>query len=76
MAFNYAPVFGAAESNPSRFTTFGVTPSLTWKIDDNWQLVGSANYGKSTNRVITNQIDTVAQAAALAGTTTATALNP
>lgn len=76
VAFNYAPVFGAAESNPSRFTTFGVTPSLTWKIDDNWQLVGSANYGKSTNRVITNQIDTVAQAAALAGTTTATALNP
>ena len=76
VAFNYSPVFGMAEANPSRFTSAGLTPVLTYKVNDNWRLKASANWGRSSNTVHTYQIDTTAQANALAGTTTATALNP
>jgi len=77
VTFNYADAWGAAApKNTSRFTSAGVTPSLTYQINDDWRLKGSLNWGRSTNLVRTWQINTAAEAAALAGTTTATALNP
>jgi iron complex outermembrane receptor protein len=76
VAFNYSAVAGDALENPSNFTSAGLTPTLTYRFDGGWQLRATANYGRSTNTVHTRQINTTAQAAALAGTTTATALNP
>ncbi|GAW40958.1 Colicin I receptor precursor [Brevundimonas sp. SH203] len=77
VTFNYADAWGAAApKNTSRFTSAGVTPSLTYQINDDWRLKGALNWGRSTNLVRTWQINTAAEAAALAGTTTATALNP
>ncbi|WP_438851830.1 TonB-dependent receptor plug domain-containing protein [Brevundimonas nasdae] len=77
VSFNYADAWGtAAPKNNSRFTSTGVTPSLTYQINDDWRLKASLNWGRSTNQVRTWGINTAAEAAALAGTTTATALNP
>lgn len=77
VTYNYADALGAgAPENPSRFTSAGLTPSLTWQVNDDWRIKASLNWGRSTNLVRTWQINTVAEAAALAGTTTATALNP
>ena len=76
VAFNYSAVTGDALENPSNFSSMGVTPTLTYKFDGGWQLRATGNYGRSTNTVHTRQINTTAQAAALSGTTAATALNP
>lgn len=76
VAFNYSAVTGDAFENPSNFSSMGITPTLTYRFDGGWQIRATGNYGRSTNTVHTRQIDTTAQAAALAGTTTATALNP
>jgi iron complex outermembrane receptor protein len=77
VAFNYSAAWGVdAPENTSRFTSAGLTPSLTYQLTDDWRLRGSLNWGRSTNLVRTWQINTAAEAAALAGTTTATALNP
>ncbi|MET4685243.1 TonB-dependent receptor domain-containing protein [Brevundimonas faecalis] len=77
VTFNYADAWGgSAPKNTSRFTSAGVTPSLTYQINDDWRLKGSLNWGRSTNLVRTWQINTAAEAAALAGTSAATALNP
>lgn len=77
VTFNYSDAWGAAApKNTSRFTSAGVTPSLTYELNDDWRLKSSLNWGRSTNEVRTWQINTAAEAAALAGTTTATALNP
>lgn len=77
VAFNYSAAWGAgAPENTSRFTSAGLTPSLTYQLNEDWRLRGSLNWGRSTNLVRTWQINTAAEAAALAGTTTATALNP
>ena len=76
VAFNYAAVTGDALENPSNFTSMGFTPTLTYGFAGGWQFRATGNYGRSTNTVHTRQINTTAQAAALAGTTAATALNP
>lgn len=77
VTFNYADAWGeSAPKNTSRFTSAGVTPSLTYQVNDDWRLKASLNWGRSTNLVRTWQINTTAEAAALAGTTAATALNP
>ncbi|MFT4956601.1 MAG: iron complex outermembrane receptor protein [Brevundimonas sp.] len=74
--FNYSSAFGDAERNPSEFTSLGIAPELIWRAGGDWQVRAGLNYGRSTNEVSTYQINTVAEAAALAGTTVGTALNP
>ena len=77
VSFSYAPAYGdTASSNPSRFTSAGFTPSLTYQLGDDWRLRGSLNWGRSTNLVRTFTPNPIAEAAALAGMTSATALNP
>ena len=76
VAFNYAAVTGPALENPSNFSSMGITPTLTYAFGGGWQVRATGNYGRSTNTVHTRQINATAQAAALAGTTAATALNP
>ena len=74
--FSYADVFGPALESGAKLSAWGITPKLIWDINDSWQLNLSANYGHSDNVVRSNQINSVAEALALAGTTPETALNP
>lgn len=76
VAFNFASVFGDSLLTDQRFTTWQVVPSLKWNINDNWRAVATLNYGFGDGHVHADDVDRVAYAAALAGTTTATALNP
>lgn len=76
VSFDYSDVTGGPALNESEFSSLGVTPTLTYRFDGGWQLRAVANYGRSTNTTHELQINPVAQAAALAGTTLATALNP
>ena len=77
VTFNYDDAWGGSlPKNNSRFTSAGFTPSLTYQINDDWRLKASLNWGRSTNQVRSWGINTTAEAAALAGTTAATALNP
>jgi len=76
VTFSYADVFGPALESSSELSSWMVTPQLTWDVSDTWQLKVSANYGRSDNVVRSNQINSVSEAIALAGTTPETALNP
>ncbi len=76
VAFSYKDVFGPSVANPAKFSSAGVTPTLTLSLSDSWQVRGMINYGRSSNDTQEGVINTTAAAAALAGTTTATALNP
>lgn len=74
--FDYSPVFGKSTDNPARFTSWGLTPTFTYNLPHDWKLRGMVNYGQSYNSTIERQINTDAVTAALAATTTATALDP
>jgi len=76
VAFNFAPVFGNTVTQPQRFDSWGLTPTADIKLNANWNMRLMANYGHSWNNTIENAINGGNLAAALAGTTTATALNP
>lgn len=77
VTFSYDDAWGGSlPENNSRFTSAGFTPSLTYQINDDWRLKASLNWGRSTNQVRSWAINTTAEAAALAGATAATALNP
>ncbi|KCZ50518.1 hypothetical protein HY29_07070 [Hyphomonas beringensis] len=76
VTFSYEDVFGPALESSVDLSAWMVTPQLTWDFSETWQLKLSANYGRSDNVVRTNQINALAEAAALAGTTPETALNP
>ncbi len=76
VTWSYDRSLGPAVS-PHHFTSYGLTPKLTWDVDGNWRIVAEFNYGESfahvENRAVINP---QAEAAALAGTTIDTALNP
>jgi len=75
--FNFSPVAGAETLvSPQKFTSMGVTPTLTWSFGADWQLKMSGNYGRSVNIMQTRQVNAAAISSALAGTTLDTALNP
>lgn len=76
VAFSYDDAFGTSVSNPAKFSSAGITPTITLALGDSWQVRGMLNYGRSSNDTQEGVINTTAAAAALAGTTTATALNP
>ena len=77
VTFDYTPAFGATGTkSPARFTSLGITPSADIKFGEAWNLRALVNYGRSTNETTERTINAAAAGAALAGTTTATALNP
>lgn len=76
VAFNFAPVFGNGVVSPQRFDSWGITPTFDIDVGSNWNVRLMGNYGHSWNNTIQNGINGGNVAAALAGTTTATALNP
>ena len=77
VSFSYDEVFG---TNTEEFTTnlsaWGITPKLSWKINNSWNLTSSLNYGKSDNEILEPKINPALQAAALASSNPLTALNP
>lgn len=70
--------FGGLYSNSStnELDEYGITPSLTADFGNGWQLRLLGNFGASNLQTQAVAIDSAALTAALAGTTTATALNP
>lgn len=74
VAFSYAGVFD--DATPIELQEYGLTPTATLRLGGDWQLRVLGNYGVSKTESHSFAIDAAAQAAALAGTTTATALNP
>lgn len=76
VTYSYANSFGTAIS-PHHFEAYGFTPKLTWTVNDDWQVRAEFNYGESFAHVENrSSYNAVAEAEALAGTTTATALDP
>ncbi len=76
VALSFADVFGKSATSKARFDSYGVTPSISIGLGGNWQLRAMANFGESYNLVREQTINSTAATLALAGTTTATALNP
>lgn len=74
VGFSYAGVFD--NRGRVRLDEFGVTPTLTADLGGGWQFRALGNYGRSIVESHATNVDVVAQNAALAGTTLATALNP
>ena len=74
--FDFSSVFGKGIASPARFDSWGVTPTFDADLGHSWHLRGLANYGHSYNNTIEYTTNAGNVAAALAGTTTATALNP
>ncbi len=77
VAFSLSPIArGNAGKGLARLDSYGVTPGFDIKLGDNWQVRAGANFGRSGTRTDAYQANATAIAQALAGTTTATALNP
>lgn len=71
---------GAAAPSFNEFNAYGITGTLTWDIDDNWQLRTMVNLGRSVGSTLDyaqgGGANATALAAAYAATTLATAFNP
>ncbi|WP_093667169.1 TonB-dependent receptor domain-containing protein [Sphingomonas gellani] len=76
VTFDFSPVFGQGTQSPARFDSWGITPTFDANLGGGWHLRGLANYGHSYNNTIEYLANAGNLAGALAGTTTATALNP
>lgn len=76
VALNFAPVFGDSVVQPQRFDSWGFTPTIDFSVGEDWNIRFMGNYGHSWNNTIEYGINGGNLAAALAGTTEATALNP
>ena len=76
VSFNYASARGPTMYNRTSIEEFQVTPQLVYDVAPKWKVTLLGNFGRSITTGHTFEINPVAEAAALAGTTTATALNP
>lgn len=76
IAFSLQNALGTSNISTVEMKSYGFTPKLTMDLPSEWQLSLEANLGRSTNLVDQATVNTTALSAALAGTTTATALNP
>jgi iron complex outermembrane recepter protein len=74
--YSYAPAAGESIINRTSISEGGVTPEVKFKLGGDWDLTTLLNYGRSTTTGHSPEINPTADAAALAGTTRATALNP
>lgn len=75
VAFSYEDAFGIRK-NPSVYKAWQLTPTLNVNFTQNWSARFELNHGESDSNFVEHTIFGAAQAAALAGTTLATALNP
>jgi len=76
VAFSLQNALGTSNLSTVEMESYGVTPELTIDLPAEWRLTLQANIGRSENLVDQNAINAGAVTAGLAGTTTATALNP
>jgi iron complex outermembrane receptor protein len=76
VALSFAPLLGDYVRSDASLTQYGVTPTLTVRLGGDWQLNAMLNYGRSKTGTHLPGLNPTALAAAAAGTTTATALNP
>ena len=74
VSFSFAGV--ADPHGATKITEWGVTPTLTWDIGGAWQARLMGNYGQSKTTAYELAINAGPEAAAMSGTTTATALDP
>lgn len=74
--FNFSRVFGNGIGSPARFDSWGFTPTFDADLGGGWHLRGLGNYGRSYNETIEYTTNAGNVAAALAGSTLDTALNP
>jgi iron complex outermembrane receptor protein len=71
--YDFAPVFGNSSAHTiNRFEELGITPTITWDINSNWQLRGMVNYGDSKSSFSASDLNSTAITAAVAAGT----LNP
>ncbi|HEX7034451.1 MAG TPA: TonB-dependent receptor [Pseudomonadales bacterium] len=76
VSFSFAPVLGPRSYSRSEVEQYGITPVLTFQLDNAWQVELLVNYGRSKTRTHSPLINQTALTAAAAGTTPETALNP
>ena len=74
--YSYEPAAGQSIIDRTSISEGGVTPELKFKLGGDWDLTTLLNYGRSTTTAHSPQLNPAADAAALAGTTLATALDP
>jgi len=75
VSYDYSSVYGPSFRAHTRVEEFGVTPTLTADVG-RWEATLLGNYGKSITTAHSPELNSVAETAALAGTTYATALDP
>ena len=76
VSLNFAPVLGESEKTYGRYTSMGVTGTYTFTLPADWQLRVPINFGYSRQMNDERSINGTNASAALAGTTTSTALDP
>jgi iron complex outermembrane receptor protein len=73
---NLAPVLGQSVETYGRYTSMGGTGEYTFNLGSDWQLRVPINYGYSRQMNDERSVNATAAAAALAGTTLSTAIDP
>jgi iron complex outermembrane receptor protein len=77
VALSFGSVFGNESHRTSnRFEEWGITPTVTWDINNDWQLRGMLNYGDNKSSYSTSELNPTLVQQYAAGTTAATAINP
>jgi len=76
VALSLAPVLGNWTKTPGLYSSMGATGEYIFKLAGDWEIRLPLNFGYSINRNDQQGLDQSAVAAALAGTTASTALNP
>ena len=76
VAYSYAAAGGNSFTDQTHISEGGITPELKIKLAGDWDLTTLLNYGRSVTSANSPEINPTADAAALAGTTLATALDP
>jgi iron complex outermembrane receptor protein len=75
-SFSFASVYGDSLTSKQRFESYGVTPGFSFSLGQKWQLRAESNFGRSSNLVRENALDTTTATLALAGLIPGMALNP
>jgi len=75
VSFSYRDAFGDSSLALQRFVSTGLIPGLTWR-GDNWQVKGTLNLGRSSNKINEHILNVAEENAAIAATSIETALNP
>jgi iron complex outermembrane receptor protein len=76
VAFSFDKVFGPSLLSRATFESYGVTPTIEVRLDNDWRVRGEVNLGRSHNAVHESTLNSSAITTALGGMTLATALNP